>query len=205
MAPPKKHGHATRGANSKTYIVWGSILQRCCNPNAVGYSSYGGRGIGVCDRWLASFENFLEDMGEVPRGLTIERVDVNGDYEPGNCVWATTQEQSHNRRTNRWVILRGEHMLLTEALRELGASSSSLYYLRAKGLSDQEVIEDLVARPRQARGRTVVVAGTEMALSAALKLNGMNPRTFFYRVSGGMTYQEAYDTPLQLQKSNKRK
>jgi hypothetical protein len=70
---------------------------RCENPKATKYAIYGGRGITVCARW-DSFENFLTDMGERPEGLTLDRIDVNGNYEPGNCRWATAKEQRANQR-----------------------------------------------------------------------------------------------------------
>ena len=97
-----KHGHATKGAPSKTYSVWASMINRCRNPNDSHWEYYGGRGIKVCDRWH-DFQNFLADMGESPPRLTLERVDNDGDYEPTNCVWDTMEVQSNNRRS-RWRV-----------------------------------------------------------------------------------------------------
>lgn len=73
------------------------MLERCSNANHVRYDIYGGRGIAVCDRWRQSFDNFLADMGERPEGTSIDRIDSNVGYQPGNCRWATHTEQSRNR------------------------------------------------------------------------------------------------------------
>jgi len=97
-----KHGHSPRHYPSKTYAVWNTIIQRCANPNKKDFQYYGGRGIFVCERWRFSFPNFLQDMGEAPPGLTIDRINNDHGYAPGNCRWATRNEQAKNKRARRW-------------------------------------------------------------------------------------------------------
>lgn len=80
------------------YHLWQAMKQRCSNPNNSDYPNYGGRGITVCDRWLHSSANFLDDMGPRPEGTTLERRDVNGNYDPTNCYWDTPTQQVLNRR-----------------------------------------------------------------------------------------------------------
>lgn len=82
---------------SPTYYSWGNMVARCVNPKATAFKDYGGRGVTVCECWL-KFENFLADMGECPPGLTIDRKNNNGNYEPGNCRWVDRSTQQLNRR-----------------------------------------------------------------------------------------------------------
>lgn len=92
-----RHGHASYGKPSRTYKSWRSMLDRCTNPNKDNFAQYGGRGIKVCADWMF-FENFLADMGERPEGMTLDRIDSDGHYEPANCRWATLSVQQRNKR-----------------------------------------------------------------------------------------------------------
>lgn len=102
--------HKSRDA---IYQVWKRMRQRCSKPSDKNYQNYGGRGIKVCDRWL-KFENFYADMGDPPPGLSIDRIDNDGNYEPGNCRWATTREQANNTRKNSVHSAFGRTMTVTE-------------------------------------------------------------------------------------------
>jgi hypothetical protein len=95
-----KHGHTARGLKSPEYFSWCAMIQRCTNPKNNRYAIYGGRGISVCSRWTEEkgFDHFLSDMGPRPKGMTLDREETNGNYEPDNCRWATRSTQMKNRR-----------------------------------------------------------------------------------------------------------
>lgn len=111
-----KHGHRGSKKPSSTYISWRRMRQRCNN----------GYGFVVCIRWQ-NFLNFLEDMGERPKGRTLDRIDNKGDYEPDNCRWATSKEQGRNKRNNVLLTFRGETHCLSEWAEMLGIGYQVLY------------------------------------------------------------------------------
>ena len=100
------------------YNNWVDMKQRCFNKNNPRYKDWGGRGITVCKRWMI-FENFLADMGEKPKGKTLDRKDNDGNYCKKNCRWATREEQQNNTRQNRIIIYKGKTQNLTQWAREL--------------------------------------------------------------------------------------
>jgi hypothetical protein len=92
-----KHGHCRVNFESPTHRSWRAMVNRVTRPSHRFYKDYGGRGIAVCERWL-DFENFLADMGERPKGLSLDRIDNDGNYEPGNCRWTDAKTQANNKR-----------------------------------------------------------------------------------------------------------
>jgi hypothetical protein len=125
--PDPAHPRFIHGqCGNRTYVAWQSLICRCTNPRQKAWANYGGRGIKVCDRWRTSFLAFLEDMGERPEGMSIDRIDVNGDYTPENCRWATAKEQMRNMRRNNLVTHDGQTRTVAEWAEILGVDPVSL-------------------------------------------------------------------------------
>ena len=119
------HGHSGRAARSKIYSVWAAMVARCTNPNIPQWNDYGGRGITVCERWL-KFENFLEDMGEPGRGMSIDRIENDKGYCKENCRWATRHEQNMNRRNTMYVEYEGDTVALFDLAKSKGVDYNLL-------------------------------------------------------------------------------
>lgn len=124
----------------KTNQTYQDMKGRCYNEKTKQFKNYGARGIVVCDRWMESFENFIEDMGLKPDGLTIDRIENNGNYEPGNCRWATPAEQRENQRNCNYIEFKGERKLLRSFAIEFNISEATLLYRIKKGMSVEGAI-----------------------------------------------------------------
>jgi hypothetical protein len=127
---------------SPEYRTWMGMKARCGNPNDKRFADYGGRGIRVCDRWLESFEAFLADMGPRPSSRhTIDRIDVDGGYEPGNCRWVAAAAQARNKRTNRIEEYRGVRASVAELCERFGADVRRVYWRIERGWTIADAIE----------------------------------------------------------------
>lgn len=110
-----------------TYRSWAGMIQRCTNPKSAKYKDYGGRGIIVCPEWRTSFSAFLADMGIKPDDKTLDREDVNGNYEPGNCRWATASEQQTNKRNVPLYTLGGVSKSVSGWAKEYNLDTRTLH------------------------------------------------------------------------------
>jgi hypothetical protein len=129
-------------SKTKVYRIWQSMHARCLYPSHATYRFYGAKGIRVCERWSA-FEAFLEDMGDVPDDMSLDRIDPRGHYEPENCRWATDATQYQNLKKSReW---RGERLPIAEIARRVGVPRTSLQKLITRGLSTENAVAHAVA------------------------------------------------------------
>lgn len=127
---------------TKEYKAWSKLKSRCYTKTDNKYYAYGARGIKVCDRWLESFENFYKDMGDAPtKKHSIDRINVNGNYEPLNCRWATNKEQSNNKTTNVYVEYKGVKYTLKTLSEHLDIPYKYFWMLYRDSLSIEQIIE----------------------------------------------------------------
>lgn len=123
----RRHGEAVKGSESVEYRTWSRMKTRCTNPNDAGYHRYGGRGIAVCARWASSFEAFLADVGRRPGpGYSIDRIDNDGDYKPGNVRWTTRAQQTLNYSRNRSLTFDGKTLTISQWSAETGLNEATI-------------------------------------------------------------------------------
>ena len=142
----KSHGLS----NSPTYRIWGGAVQRCTNPRNSAFKYYGGRGIRICERWM-KFENFVADMGERPVGMTLDRIDSDGHYEPGNCRWVSRKGQQRNRRDTRRFTHGGVTRSLKDWAEITGLSPDTIFHRIKRGWPAESVLAKSAAKSNSVR------------------------------------------------------
>lgn len=144
MIEINKNIHKTHGKSySRLNKIWSQMKQRCYNAKANGYKDYGGRGIRICDEWLNSLENFYEWAinNGYDDNLTIDRIDVNGNYEPSNCRWITMEEQQWNKRNTKYVTINNETKTIKDWSEENGISAHNIWYRLSQGYEGEDLIK----------------------------------------------------------------
>lgn len=135
-----KHGQAVHATETAEYRTWMRMIARCHNPNATGYQNYGGRGISVCAQWRTSFVQFFADMGPRPSDHSIDRRDNDGDYDSGNCRWASRKQQQRNTSQNRYILLSGERRALSEWCEIKGLNYNKVKSRISRGWPDERAL-----------------------------------------------------------------
>ncbi len=176
------HGGARRGRSREEYRIWAGMIRRCHSPTDGAFEYYGGRGIGVCTRWRESFPNFMADIGPRPSAMhSIDRIDNDGNYEPGNCRWATWKQQARNRRTNRRISANGESATLAEWAERLETTSGCIAQRLAKGAAPNIAISVPVRRsaPRGSRKRVTppMARSEQIKMAVAARVAAVTSRT----------------------------
>lgn len=159
--------------NEPAYRSWMQMRRRCLSPLSHVWKDYGGRGITICKRW-SNYENFLQDLGPRPKGMSLDRIDNNGNYEPGNCRWTTQKIQSNNTRSNRLMSAFGRTMNLSEWAEQTGVKLGTIWIRLERGFDAESALskEHLKRRwlPTPAKGEaTAHVKLTESQVREIIK------------------------------------
>jgi hypothetical protein len=203
VPPPKRARGVYRDSE---YRSWDGLIRRCTCSAEPSWHNYGGRGITVCERWL-SYENFLADMGPKPsRKHSLDRIDVNGNYEPGNCRWATVNEQQRNRRNNKLVTFGSKTQCLTAWAEELHLPLYTLSQRLNRGWSVEKAFTEPVNQTRAShahQARYVVAHGESLSLSEWARRLGTTSGTIAGRLDLGWPAERAVTEPVRPMKPMK--
>lgn len=176
--------------HEKTRKCWYSMLLRADGKQSK--ERYFDRGIGVCERWR-EYKNFLSDMGEMPDGMTIERVDNNKGYSPENCKWATPAEQSRNRRSTVRIMCGGREICGRDAAKIAGIGETVLYKRIKRGMSPT----DAMHTPVKPKLRMITYAGTTLCVKDWSRRQGIKYETLIRRLEAGWEIEKALTTPTR--------
>lgn len=184
---PARATSVTHGlTKSPEHRAWSSMKYRCTNPNAHNWADYGGRGIEVCDRWMASFESFYADMGPRPDGCSLDRIDNSKGYYPDNCRWANDKQQAHNRRGSRIVEYDGELVAVAELERRFGLNKGVILARLKMGWD----IERAVSEPALDKKPSHMVFGESLTTKDIVDKYGVSRQMFNYRLRDGWTAEQ---------------
>lgn len=196
------------GSYTKLYSVWGNMVQRCTNPKSTWFHQYGGRGIVVCQAWR-TFVNFRADMGDPPEGLSLDRIDTNGNYScgkcedcltngwPANCRWATDLVQLTNKRNIRRVEYDGKQWTLNSLARHVGISSGCLWSrLVAQGWD----VTKAVTEPVLSHKTLIEYNGVKFTFPELETFSGIASETLRERLFRGWSIKDAVEKPLGVRK-----
>lgn len=171
----------------KAYGAWRHMQRRCYDKSDPGYKNYGERGISVCSQWLASFQSFYDHIGPPPtQKHTIDRIDNNGNYEPGNVRWATRHEQAANTRQSKTVEINGELMTTKAWCRRLGIAYGVVKERMRRGMSRK----DALTAPRELK-KYIEIGGIRKKLAEWMEQLGVTRKTLDERLKSGLTHEEA--------------
>lgn len=174
------------------YNIWEGIVQRCCNEKCDAWDKYGGRGITICDRWRNSSDAFLEDMGPRPSKFhSVDRIDVNGNYEPSNCRWATQKEQMRNMRRNVHIEYQGRKMTIAEFSELTDVTQKTMYQRIKDGITGEALIA-----PNH-KTKTYYLNGKEYTTRELAQLSTVPRATITLRLSDGWDVEKAVFQPTQ--------
>ena len=194
--------------NTRLYRIWMSMRNRCNNKNSDAYEDYGGRGISVFPEWENDFMSFYgwSIKNGYSKELTIDRVDVNGNYEPNNCRWVDMRTQCNNRRNNHVITYKGKTKTVSEWERELGFKKDILQTRISNGWSIEKAIETPYENRKfkheygyssKIRARIVTINGVSHSVKEWCEILGINQRTVVDRIEKGMTEYDALTTPTK--------
>lgn len=169
------------------YNVWRGIVRRCLSKTHWAYPHYGGRGITICDRWKNSFMAFVGDIGPRPSlKHTVERINNGGHYEPGNCKWATWDEQANNRRTSFLVKIGGEVKTARQWDRLKGLSYGTVWHRVKNGWPESALLNPVYA------AKTVYLDGERVSISEAARRKGLSRNTIQSRITRGCPVSDLF-------------
>lgn len=195
----------TTHGRSKTNLhqVWANFKDRCLNPNSKMWPLYGGRGIAVCDEWRDSYEAFEEWAlaNGYKKGLSLDRIDNDGNYEPSNCRWATSKQQCRNRSTNYILTVNGESHCISEWAEIVGTSPLTIHTRKRRGWTDEEAVygrERVINREtyrNRATNRLLTYKGETHCAVEWAEILGINVNTIRGRLHRGWSDEKVLGTP----------